>query len=111
MLKRKLILIALFTFIFINMNAQWGIVGGLNTSNSSGSDVEQQAVGYQIGLFRDIHLQDRFYIKPQLILSNERLSKRIQGERTLSRFNITEENQLNIHEDAFYLTLPVTLSY
>lgn len=111
MSNRKVILSILCIFIFINVHAQWGIVGGLNTSNSSGSDAEQQAIGYQIGLFRDIHLQDRFYIRPQLILSNERLSKRVSGEKILSRYNITEANQLSIHEDAFYATLPVTLSY
>lgn len=109
--SKKITLYILCTFIFININAQWGIVGGLNTSNSSGSDAEQQAIGYQIGVFRDIHLQNRFYIKPQLIVSNERLSKRIAGEKTLSKYNITEANQLDIHEDAFYITLPVTLSY
>lgn len=108
---KRFLLTALLNIFILSINAQWGILGGVNTSRSTDSDANEQALGFQIGAYREIHLVKGFYLKPQILFSNENLNKKIDGERSIIKYQISSVNQLRIRENAFYLTIPISVTY
>lgn len=107
----RILILALILIFPFSINAQWGILGGLNTSRSTDNDANQQSMGYQIGVFRDISLTKNIFLRPFVFFSNENLKKKIEGESSMIKYNIYESDLLKITETAYYITIPISLNY
>lgn len=67
---RKLIPLLLVLFCSLNAYPQWGIKGGLNYSNMTGSDVRKYVYGGHIGGTYDLKLSDKWYLQPELLFTS-----------------------------------------
>lgn len=73
---KKIIVLIVFMLAFsANVQAQllkFGIKGGLNYANLTGSDIQTDALtSYHIGLLAEIKVSDKFALQPELLYSTQ----------------------------------------
>lgn len=100
---KKIILsaIAIMAFAFTNaQSTRFGVKGGLNISNIVGGDIDntKSLVGFHVGGLAEIHVVEKFYIQPELLLS-------AQGAKFDGPFGSDGDLKLN------YLNIPVLAKY
>lgn len=107
-MKKSIFAVILLTIVTFSMQAQslrFGIKGGLNYANQTGSDITINSsnyntdaiTSYHIGLLAEIRLLDRFAIQPELLYSTKGATYK----------NAVEEfkNELG------YISIPVLLKF
>ena len=99
---KKIILVATAFFAFGFTNAQetkFGVKGGLNLANLTSSDGAKSLVGFNIGGFAEIKLDEKFAIQPELLYSGQGAKFQDVGNFNLNyiyvpvmaKYSITEE--------------------
>jgi opacity protein-like surface antigen len=74
-MKKIIVLIVLMLVSTTNVQAQllkFGIKGGLNYANLTGTDIQTDALtSYHIGLLAEIKVSDKFALQPELLYSTQ----------------------------------------
>ncbi len=97
MKKLLLVILAGISFATANAQFQFGVKGGFNFNNFSGSDAQDAKllVGYNVGAYAKLGIADRLSFRPELVYSAEGAKFK----------DVDESNHLN------YLNVPLLLSY
>lgn len=99
-MRVKILLLAVFAFVAMNVNGQelkFGAKAGLNISNFTGSDANSKSkMGFHFGGFAQYAFSDALYLQPELLLSFEGAKDKDNDNKVMS---------------VTYLNIPVMVGY
>lgn len=99
-MRVKVLLLAVFAFVAMNVNGQelkFGAKAGLNVSNFTGSDANTKSkMGFHFGAFAQYGFSEALYLQPELLLSFEGGKDKDNDNKVLS---------------VTYLNVPVMVGY
>jgi hypothetical protein len=91
-MKKIIISMAIFAFGFANaQETKFGVKGGFNLSNLTPSEGAKSLLGFNIGGFAEVKLNEKFAIQPELLFSTQGSKFDIEGsmiKNSLSYLNI-----------------------
>ena len=99
-MRVKVLLLAVFAFVAMNVNGQdlkYGAKAGLNISNFGGDDANSKSkVGFHIGGFMQYGVNDALFLQPELLLSFE---------------GAKDKSGDNLSTNITFLNIPVMVGY
>lgn len=97
---RRLIPLLLVLFCSLKAYSQWGVKGGLNYSNMTGSHIQKYVYGGHVGGAYDMKLSDKWYFSPELLFTS--IGCRLQSDGSILKGG---------HVNIYALELPVNFSF